>query len=727
MADGHIKISSRIDNSRAKSDFKELEQLIQEYGGKSEEVLGMELEKLASKHEELTSSIGRNIDNIQDLELEIANLQTMIQAHNRGKELLDDETLARANVELSSARKQLEKAQDEAVRLEEAMFNTTLSTERFKVKMGNVVERTERARDATAQVRKESDKLGKSTSLGVGKLGRYALALFSIRSVYGMLSKLSNNWLNSNTEAANQTKAQIEQMTNMLSSALAPVIQWLVNLAATLLGYVSAILKAFFGIDITAKKSAKNTAGMAKGAKETNKELKRMLAGFDEVEKLSSDTADNMGGGGGGGIDEINIPQPDTTLFENAINKMKGWLTDLWKTDTMQSFFNSFMRIGATAFNSIKQLASTMWDNVVLSWSEASPFIFEGLGNLVEYWRQMFEDVANTVETWLPSITDKLSTFIDNVFATFRPLTTFIAQLWRDFTQIMLDLWNEYGAPILNEIGKFMDGMIDTWNKIWTHIINPIITPAIQFLKKMWDEHIKDILYAIGDLIGTMILEALKFYNQFIKPIVDWLVVTLEPIFRKTFNTIFNVVSSIFGNVFNSIKRIIGNIKGVFQGLMTFLEGVFTGNWRKVWQGLVTIMRNIVGGIANIFKAPINIMIDGLNRFIRGLNKIKIPNWVPGVGGKGISIGTIPRLQRGGIVNRPMPAMLGDGGREAVIPLENDTRALEEIATMIGSMIGGGQGGDIVVQIGNETIFKAVIKEMQKKQMQMNGGAFVVI
>ena len=106
----------------------------------------------------------------------------------------------------------------------------------------------------------------------------------------------------------------------------------------------------------------------------------------------------------------------------------------------------------------------------------------------------------------------------------------------------------------------------------------------------------------------------------------------------------------------------VGNIIDMFSGIIDFLTGVFTGNWKKAWTGIKNIFKSIVNGFANIFKLPINLIIDGINAFISGLNKIKIPNWVPMVGGKGFDVPKIPKLAQGAVIppNREFLAVLGD-------------------------------------------------------------------
>ncbi len=76
----------------------------------------------------------------------------------------------------------------------------------------------------------------------------------------------------------------------------------------------------------------------------------------------------------------------------------------------------------------------------------------------------------------------------------------------------------------------------------------------------------------------------------------------------------------------------------MFQGIVDFIGGVFTGDWSRVWDGVVGIFDGIFGGIVAIAKAPINLVIGFVNKLIGALNTIQIPDWVPLIGGKGINL-----------------------------------------------------------------------------------------
>ncbi|MCT0442521.1 phage tail tape measure protein [Lactococcus lactis] len=148
----------------------------------------------------------------------------------------------------------------------------------------------------------------------------------------------------------------------------------------------------------------------------------------------------------------------------------------------------------------------------------------------------------------------------------------------------------------------------------------------------------------------------------------------------------FNFISGFLGNVFGGIEQNFNNFleagKRILNGLIDFVTGVFSGDWERAWKGVTEIFGGIFDGIAAFAKAPINEMIGLINGFIGGLDNIKIPKWVPGVGGKSFSIGKIPYLATGGhlingqaIVGEAGPELLTtSNGKTTVTPLSDEEK-----------------------------------------------------
>jgi hypothetical protein len=135
---------------------------------------------------------------------------------------------------------------------------------------------------------------------------------------------------------------------------------------------------------------------------------------------------------------------------------------------------------------------------------------------------------------------------------------------------------------------------------------------------------------------------------------------------------------------------------------VNFITSVFAGDWQSAWDSIVGIFSSVWETMKAIFTEPINFIIDGLNKFITYLNKIQIPDWVPGVGGKGLNIPTIPKLERGGILEAGQVGLLEGSGAEAVVPLENNKAWVSAVAAALRSamqsegVLGPGGSGGVI-------------------------------
>lgn len=150
----------------------------------------------------------------------------------------------------------------------------------------------------------------------------------------------------------------------------------------------------------------------------------------------------------------------------------------------------------------------------------------------------------------------------------------------------------------------------------------------------------------------------------------------------EVFNFMGGYISNIFGGIIQNFQNFFDAGKRIFNGFIDFITGIFTGDWERAWNGVVNIFGGIFDGIAAMAKAPFNGMIGLINAFLGGLNNIKIPKWVPGVGGKGFSISTIPYLAEGGhvlngqaIVGEAGPELLSNkNGKTTVTPLSDEEK-----------------------------------------------------
>ena len=184
--------------------------------------------------------------------------------------------------------------------------------------------------------------------------------------------------------------------------------------------------------------------------------------------------------------------------------------------------------------------------------------------------------------------------------------------------------------------------------------------------------------------IAALVAGLVWAYNN-----VEWFRNGVNAFFRgvsdvavEVFNFMAGYMSNIFGGIIQNFQNFFDAGKRIFTGFIDFITGIFTGDWERAWNGVVNIFGGIFDMIAAMAKAPLNTMIGLINAFLGGLNNIKIPKWVPGVGGKGFSISTIPYLAEGGhvlngqaIVGEAGPELLTNkNGKTTVTPLSDEEK-----------------------------------------------------
>lgn len=213
---------------------------------------------------------------------------------------------------------------------------------------------------------------------------------------------------------------------------------------------------------------------------------------------------------------------------------------------------------------------------------------------------------------------------------------------------LLVKHWDEVSAWLKETWTAIKDKAVEVWTAIKDFFIG-IWTAIKDFVVSIFTS-IKDFFVTVWTAIKDFFINLWTGIKETVMSVITGL---------KTGMT------GVFEGIASSIKTKIQNIKDIFSNIIDFIKNVFTGNWKGAWQNIKNIFGTIWDGMKSIFKTPINWIIDKLNTFLGGINKIKIPDWVPGVGGKGINIPLIPRLKKGmDFVPKDMfPAFLDYGER----------------------------------------------------------------
>ena len=305
--------------------------------------------------------------------------------------------------------------------------------------------------------------------------------------------------------------------------------------------------------------------------------------------------------------------------------------------------------------------------------------------------------VLDTLKSILPTIITTLQTGL-------LPLLPMIA----DLIMQIVPLVGQLITAILPVLGQLISALLPILATLIAEIL-PIIVQLISTLLPIIMQIVQSVLPVFIQLVNTIvpiliqiiqaILPVIIQLIQTILPIITQIIDTVLPVFISLLNTVvpifqniiqailpvlsqllqalipvIQLVAEIFANVLGtalqSIANIVSSVMQVFQGLIDFITGVFTGNWSQAWEGIKSIFSGAVGGLGEIIKAPLRAVVSAVNTVIGGLNKLKVPDWVPGLGGKGINIPLIPGFAKG-TERTPSTFIAGENGPELITNAAN--------------------------------------------------------
>lgn len=332
-------------------------------------------------------------------------------------------------------------------------------------------------------------------------------------------------------------------------------------------------------------------------------------------------------------------------------------------------------------------------------------------------------DIIDLVVAPFEENVDGLKLALENILSPIDSVLDTIHTGVQDTFQGILDMYEQHISPMFESIKEGLSEIVGKLLDSFNTYIAPVLDNLASRFDETWKKHIQPMIDGFIDLFGDIADIVTEVWEGTLEPFLTFMASVLGPVISG----VIDAVDEYFWFLFDTIIDVVKAIIKLFEGFIDFFAGTLTGNWKRALKGIVKAFDSIFGGIADIGRNVINLLIDIINSVIRGLNKIKLPDWVPSIGGKGINLPEIPHLAQGGFVekNTPQLAMIGDNRHqgEIVAPegkllemakmaasMGGSPELLQKIISLLETLISLVQGGDdIVLAIDSEELARAVM------------------
>lgn len=598
------------------------------------------------------------------------------------------------------------------------------------------------AADVVSGAVKQADDQIKKFSNRIKSLAKRVFIFTMITAALRSMKDWMGKVIKSNSEASAaiaQLKGALLTLAQPIMSVLIPAFTALVNILTRIVSAIAGFVSMLFGktIDQT-KDAAQDMYEEAEAIEATGsaaKKASKSLASFDEINKLSS----NSSGGGGSSTTTPDFSF-DTANMAADFEKILGWVSLIgaalaaWKladsfTGGLKIFFGLLVAIQG-AILMIKG-AWDAWQNGVsmdnfLQMLAGAAALAAGLGiafGTVGAGIGLIVGGLTLLVTGLHDAIENGWTF-ENMLSTVAGLLlgglgisllvhSWIPLLVAAIAGVLLVFTNAFGQgeTMLEGIKTLLQGFLDFFKGIFTGDLTLTIQ-GIQLMVQGLQGIIEAILTALQTAVDTFFTWLDEKTNGRLSGLIDWIRTFLDSWIETLKLTLTNMVSS---------------IGQILTGIVTFISGVFSNNWKRAWEGIVTILKGIWNLIVSTVEGAINLVIDLINAMVRAFNSAfsimrALTGFPPYI--EEMPHVELPRLATGAVIppNREFLAVLGDQkqGTNIETPLSTMVQAFRQ------ALSEGGYGGQSEAYLVlDEEILGKVIYRLNRSESNRVGVSLV--
>lgn len=560
--------------------------------------------------------------------------------------------------EIEMYNKQLEQAKAKMAGLRQQISQTATTQNKLSSFFGAFKQKIEQARPSMSSIKNSFKGLPKITQnitnnikgmgtglkQGLGHVLKYAMALFSLRGIYSVLSSCASTWLSSQNAGAKQLSANIEYMKYAMGSALAPVIQFVTNLVYQLMKAIQSVAYALTGVNIFAKASANSYASMAKSAKKAKNETKQLAGVHNEINNVQENN--NSDSGSEGNLTpSFDLSQMDNTpnSIIDAIKNGDWYQVGATIGERLNEAMNSIPwgKIQETAKNIGTGIAQTLNGFIATTdWNQLGNTVAQGINTAIYFaqsfvhtfnWSGVGRAIADTINglfknTDWGALGDTISTGIKGAL---NSITTFFEEFdWSFVVQGLIDFcknidWNGIVDSMFKMLGSAFASFVNLGM-----IIGEKINEAIDKAKEYFKEKIEECGGNVVAGIFKGIIEALGNLGQ-------WIIDNIFTPFIEGFKNAFGIhspstVMAELGNfimegLLNGITSLVNNVGQIWENIKNTAVQKFTdikNSISDIWQQVTSRTTETWQNIKNNVK-------EGAQGAWNGITSIfnNIPNW----------------------------------------------------------------------------------------------------
>jgi len=418
------------------------------------------------------------------------------------------------------------------------------------------------------------------------------------------------------------------------------------------------------------------------------------------------------------------------TVLKNISSVLIEWTPQVmgWIGEMLPQLISAIATTGIQLVSAIVESLPTVIEGIMQiipqllqALLDAVPILLEGLIGcitaIIEGLAEILPTIVEAIMQILPLIIESLISAIPQLIEAAVQLLMAIVDAIPIFITSLVEALPRIYQTIIETTINSINLILDAAVQLFTALVDaiPLILPV---LIDTYPKIIDTIVNATTENIPTILNSAISLFTAVIDAIpriLPPLVAAIPKIIETIVSTIARNIPKIAAAALKLFLEIVKAIPKIAGQLLSALGNLLSQALTKIGSFAVSIGQKVGDGISGAVKSAINGVLSTatgiINGFIGAINgAIGVINAIPGVSISKLDKLDVPQFAKGGIVDSATLAVVGEAGKEAVVPLENNTEWIDELA----KKIKGGGGGDkptpVILQVDGKTFAQTTIQ-----------------
>lgn len=254
-------------------------------------------------------------------------------------------------------------------------------------------------------------------------------------------------------------------------------------------------------------------------------------------------------------------------------------ICEVFRSDSAKQITADLIGIFANAFMGVTELAGKFGTDVIGALArpfiDQAPLIQSSLQGIVDIVSQATGSIKGTLDYFFEGLQETYDTSI-------APMLEAFGQGFSEIARVVLEAFQTYILPILQSAS-------DQFSAFCTEHLQPLIDKFLEFAGK------------VSECITVV-------WQTILAPFITWFIETVAPMIAEQLQTAIDA----FFLFLDAVSEVLETVFDALNGLLDFLLGVFTGDWKRAWNGI----KQFAETIWNAIKSLITLAFDAIAAFI---------------------------------------------------------------------------------------------------------------